>query len=65
MNSTLISILLIIIGLIVGFILNIVINSFRENNTNKRIEALLNSAKKEADKTKRDSILETKEEILK
>ena len=65
MNSTLISILLIIIGLIVGFILNIVINSFRENNTNKRIEALLNSAKKEADKTKRDSILETKEEIHK
>ena len=61
----LISILLVIIGLIVGFILNTVFNSMRENNANKRIEAIIEKAKKEAEKLKRDSILETKEEIHK
>ncbi len=60
-----ISILLIIIGLIGGFVLNIIFNSLRENNANRRIESIMEKAKKEADKVKRDSILETKEEIHK
>ena len=60
-----ISILLIIIGLIVGFVLNIIINSLRENNANKKVDAIIEKAKKEAEKVKRDSILETKEEIHK
>ena len=58
-----ISILLIVIGLILGFILCTVVNYFRENNTTKKIETLLEKAKKDADKAKRESILETKEEI--
>ena len=61
----LISILLVIIGLIVGFIFNTIFNSMRENNANKRIEAIIEKAKKDAEKLKRDSILETKEEIHK
>ncbi len=63
--SILISILLVIVGLIGGFIFTTIFNSLRENNANKRIEAIIEKAKKEAEKTKRDSILETKEEIHK
>ena len=60
-----ISILLVIIGLIVGFILNVIFNSLRENNANKKVDAIIEKAKKDAEKAKRDSILETKEEIHK
>ncbi len=60
-----ISILLVVIGLIVGFVLNILLNSVRENNANKRIETIIEKARKEAEKLKRDSILESKEEIHK
>ena len=60
-----ISILLVIIGLIVGFILNVIINSLRENNANKKVDIIIEKARKEAEKVKRDSILETKEEIHK
>ena len=61
----LISILLVIIGLIGGFVFTTVFNSLREHNVTKRIEALMEKAKKDAEKAKRDSILETKEEIHK
>lgn len=60
-----ISILLVIIGLIVGFVLNVIFNSLRENNANKKVDAIIEKAKKDADKVKRDSILEVKEEIHK
>lgn len=63
MPSEVISILLVVIGLIVGFILNIILNSFRENNANKRVDSILEKAKKDAEKARRDSVLETKEEI--
>lgn len=63
--SLFISILLIIIGLTSGFALNNIYNSLRENNINKKIEDILEKAKKDAEKVKRDSILETKEEIHK
>ena len=64
MNPVICSILL-IVGLILGFILNMIYNSFRSNNTSKKVEALLEKAKKDAEKVKRESILETKEEIHK
>ena len=48
----LISILLVIIGLIGGFVFTTVFNSLRENNVNKRIEALMEKAKKDAEKAK-------------
>ena len=63
MNNIMISILLIIVGLIIGFILNIIFNSLREKNADRKVENILNNAKKDAEKVKRDSILEAKEEI--
>ena len=64
MNPVICSILL-VVGLILGFILNMIFNSFRANNASKKVEALLEKAKKDAEKAKRESILETKEEIHK
>ena len=62
MEFTKMSILTLIIGLIVGaiivFVLFTIINKKRVNKANKLIE----DAKKEADKQKRDSLLELKEE---
>lgn len=63
--KTVISILLVVIGLVIGFILNIIFNSVKEKNVNKKIELLLEKARKEAEKVKRESILESKEEIHK
>lgn len=60
-----ISILLVIFGLIGGFVFTTIFNSLRENNANKKVEAIIEKAKKDAEKAKRDSILETKEEIHK
>lgn len=65
MNQIVISILLVVIGLISGFGLSILFNYYRENGTSKKIEAMLEKAKKDAEKAKRESILETKEEIHK
>ncbi len=65
MDPIILSILPTVVGLILGFILCVIVNYFRENNTSKRIEALLLRAKKDAEKAKRESILETKEEIHK
>lgn len=56
------SILLIIIGFVIGFVVIFVINNLREVNTTKKIEKMLEGAKKEAEAFKRDSILEVKEE---
>ena len=64
MNPVICSILL-IVGLILGFILNMIYNSFRGNNASKKVESLLEKARKDAEKVKRESILETKEEIHK
>lgn len=65
MNPELFSILLVVVGLILGFVLNIIWSSFRSNNAAKKVEALLEKARKDAEKAKRDSVLETKEEIHK
>ena len=65
MDPIILSILPMVVGLILGFILCVIVNYFRENNTSKRIEELLKKKKKKAEKAKRESILETKEEIHK
>lgn len=59
------SILLVTVGLFVGFIINYILNSLKENNSSKKAEEIIEKAKKEAEKTKRDSLFETKEEIHK
>lgn len=61
----LISILLVVIGLSVGVIGSFIFNNIRENNANKRSEAIIEKARKEAEKAKRDALFETKEETHK
>lgn len=56
------SILLVLLGLFVGVILVILINYLKGNLAAKKVEALLERAKKDADKVKRDYLLEAKEE---
>ena len=65
MNNMLFSILLIVIGLIVGFGIFFVINLLRGSIASKRAEGIINAARKEAEKIKRDSAIEQKEEAHK
>ena len=65
MNNILIFILLVIVGIVVGALAVIILNSVRGNSVSKKSEQILENTKKQADKLKRDSILETKEELHK
>lgn len=62
MENILFSILLVLIGLFVGIILISIINYMRGTAASKKAEQIIEEAKKEADKTRRDNILECKEE---
>ncbi len=55
-------ILALIIGMIIGAILIFIVDAIKNVNASKKAEKLLDDAKKEADKHKRDSLLELKEE---
>lgn len=66
MNFNLASIILtLIIGIFVGTVITFIIEHIKGNNAEKKARDLLNDAKKEADKYKRDSLLELKEESYK
>ena len=65
MNSIGISILLVVIGLVVGFVVSLIVNSLRGNVASKKAESMINSAKKEIEKMKRDAAIEQKEEAHK
>ena len=62
MNSTVLSILLVLIGLFVGMVIVFILNYVRGNLIGKKIEAMLEKAKRESEKVKRDYLLEAKEE---
>ena len=62
MNNFIFSILLVLIGLFVGIFAMIILNSIKTFAATKKAQGIINDAKKEADKLKRDSILEAKEE---
>ncbi len=62
MTNIIFSILLVIIGLFVGIIFMIILNYVKGLRASKVAEEILGNAKKEADKLKRTSILEAKEE---
>ena len=61
MNNIVFSILLIMIGLVCGFGLTLLVNLLRENATSNKIALMLEEAKKNAEKVKRDTIMEAKE----
>ena len=65
MNKTLFSILAFILGLIIGVIILAIINYLKNKNKEKKADLIISSAKKEADKIKRETLFETKEEINK
>lgn len=64
-GNTLFSVLLVAVGLLFGFIGAFVLNSLRVNKASKVAEGLINQAKKEIDKLKRDAAIEQKEEAHK
>ena len=65
MNDVIISILLVVVGLLVGAFIMIVINKLRVSTAQKEADKLIQDAKREAEKAKRDGILELKEESYK
>ena len=65
MDNLAFSILLVVVGLFVGAIAVIIINKIRGNAAQKEADKLIQNAKKEAEKAKRDGILELKEESYK
>ena len=65
MNETVFSILLFVLGIIVGLVSIIVINILKKKNQEKEADSIIEKAKKDADKIKRESLFETKEEIHK
>ena len=65
MNKILFSILLIVIGIVVGFVVSYIINYLRNTLVSKKTEGMINQAKKEIEKLKRDAALEQKEEAHK
>lgn len=62
MNNLIFSILLVVCGLFVGIIIMIILNYIKGFTASKKALKTVEDAKKEADKLKRDSILEAKEE---
>lgn len=65
MNKTLFSILSFILGIIIGVVIYLVINYLKNKKAENKANSIIASAKKEAEKIKRESIFETKEEINK
>lgn len=63
MPNIIISILLVLVGLIVGIVIMFIFNLIRKNSAVDSADKILENARIEADKIKKDSILETKEEI--
>ena len=65
MNDIILSILLIVLGLFVGIIIMIVLNYVKNNLSGKKAESIIDKANKEADKIKRNYLLDAKEEAHK
>lgn len=65
MNDVIFSILLVIVGLFIGAFIMILINKLKVSAAQKEAEKIIQDAKKEAEKAKRDGVLELKEESYK
>ena len=65
MNNVVISILAFVLGVIIGVVIYLIINNLKNKKTEKKADTIIASAKKDAEKLKRESIFETKEEINK
>ena len=65
MSEPIFSILLVLIGLFVGIIIMFIVNYIKGSSASSKAEKIIESSKAEAEKIKRDSILESKEEAYK
>ena len=65
MNNVVFSILLVVVGLFVGAFIMMIINKLKVSAAQKEADKLIHDAKREAEKSKRDGILELKEESFK
>ena len=65
MNTVLISILVFILGFIIGSLVMIGIRNLKIKKDTEKATNIIEQAKKDAEKTKRESIVETKQEIHK
>ena len=65
MDSTVFSILLVVVGLFVGATIVLIFNKLKVSAAQKEANKLIQDAKREAEKAKRDGILELKEESFK
>ena len=65
MNNTVFSILAFVLGIVIGVVVLAIINHIRNKKTEKKADSIIASAKKEADKIKRETLFETKEEVNK
>ena len=65
MNDTILSILMLILGIIIGIGLLILIKNLKNKKNVKKADSIIEQAKKDADKIKRETLFETKEEINK
>ena len=65
MDNVIFSILLVLVGIFIGIILMFIVNYIRGINSSRKADLMLEKAKKEADKIKRDYLLEAKEEAHK
>lgn len=65
MNNIMFSILFLVLGLFVGIIIMIILNYIKTNMSSKKAESIIDKANKEADKIKRNYLLDAKEEAHK
>ena len=65
MNDNVNSILLILVGLIVGAVVVVIINKIKKSAAQNEANKLIENARKEAERIKRDNVLELKEESYK
>ena len=65
MQNIFFSIMLTVLGILIGVIIAFIIKSIKDKNTLKNADKIIENAKKEAEKIKRDNILEIKEESYK
>jgi len=62
MNDVIISILLVLVGLIVGIVIMFIVNLIRKNSATNKADKILEKARTEAEKIKKDYIAEAKSE---
>ena len=65
MEKNLISVLLLIVGLFVGAVIAFIITTLKKKNNENKDQNLIDKSKKEAEKLKRNALLEAKEESYK